>query len=1033
MYNHMDEPQFRGSNLDSLRARVRETCKGHLQWVFEAEIGETGFDANYWVNGRIIKQDGTTSTALPSNSPANMPTQILKACEYLEVFQESTDFTHVLNGLDPLVKAWLKVLNTTKNHLATTWRHVSDSDIASFRLDDHVWIWKALDSIEKLLRKVEGRQTSFPNSDPKTFLKLKSHLASMGKHHTNISTDERWEYTADETRTQILKRFTTEDDISKKRLLAVTRSAQETRFLFHSRDTALYYGLDWGFFADDPKTSIEPWQNLVESQVLHDGENDQLRWDNPLRYALGLYMGVKGQRIDKNYSPPEMVDHARSILFGSSSANGLFPGQLDDTTKKESLFDRERYREFYFHAGFEIPYLLLQASEREIPKKIPLGNSKQCRIDNGLWAHDHKAGVEISEPTGDPIVKQILDRQPKRQILMANTFVSASPTSNKIEKFPLQSDQREKTRKRSISMDRSGQNDGRPPVAPKPFKRRIMFSKFVDPSNIVEMPEEWLYNYPKFLDFEPSHDYKTLREIVEDVDGDNGRVTAEGAEILLKAGPLVKPTNGSDPVAADLFHNESTPLIWIRDVAKHNGKGRKTDESAEPCRGHLMLWNRLSRRRTAEGAKKRIVFLDSVDREAAIICWLASPEAEREHISQFFERHSTSQGFFLDDTASVLNTWETEFHLTFYQFVEDEPEREETEGEGRDQRPAIRSGNKGSCPSPKGKSFYIHEAAMGFRVNGDFFDRYWTCYVIENILQQNDSFGKLSFNNCEHWQQRKVLELILLHRILANISQNTQRIINAVEEKSGVGGNDLFGKSNPEERNIEDLQEVLRVLFTLKNNFASILENIDFWENRESVRGQERPRWTRNDEQKYRRSINRRLALCKRSISELKRQQARIESLIPLVTSIQDGMRAEMSLHEAENIRLFTYATVFFLPVGLASSIFSMSQIPGRKLVISMVVTATVALFFTITVLYTFFFVWDPRSTAKARKILDGVKHPKRWAKQHQDEHSILRWSFKDSRTRMKEFIRKILPSVGSSEKTKTQGEDVESARSETS
>ena len=197
------------------------------------------------------------------------------------------------------------------------------------------------------------------------------------------------------------------------------------------------------------------------------------------------------------------------------------------------------------------------------------------------------------------------------------------------------------------------------------------------------------------------------------------------------------------------------------------------------------------------------------------------------------------------------------------------------------------------------------------------------------------------------------------------------------------------------------------------------------------MRGQERPRWTRNDEQKYGRSINRRLGFCKRSISVLKTQQARIESLISLFTSIMDGMRAEMSLHEAENIRLFTYGTVFFLPVGLASSIFSMSQIPGRTLVVSIVITATIALIITVSVLYTVLIAWKPKSTTKVRGRLDDAIDSKRRSKKFQGEHhGLLRSGVGESSTRVREFIReKLLPAVGSSDKTKTRGDDVESAR----
>ncbi|KAL9628352.1 MAG: hypothetical protein Q9164_007308 [Protoblastenia rupestris] len=189
----------------------------------------------------------------------------------------------------------------------------------------------------------------------------------------------------------------------------------------------------------------------------------------------------------------------------------------------------------------------------------------------------------------------------------------------------------------------------------------------------------------------------------------------------------------------------------------------------------------------------------------------------------------------------------------------------------------------------------------------------------------------------------------------------------------------------------------------------------------------ERPRWTRNDEQKYRRTIQRVLGDNKRTISVLKGQQARIESLIPLVTSIQDGMRAEMSLHEAENIRLFTYVTIFFLPVGLASSIFSMAGVPDRKLIISMVLTAVIALFVTFAVLYTLFFGWGPEHTAKVSGVLASALFWKKDAKD-QTEHAKMRGRVERGWKRMKEVWRNQFP-TGERSKKAASADDVEPAR----
>ena len=227
--------------------------------------------------------------------------------------------------------------------------------------------------------------------------------------------------------------------------------------------------------------------------------------------------------------------------------------------------------------------------------------------------------------------------------------------------------------------------------------------------------------------------------------------------------------------------------------------------------------------------------------------------------------------------------------------------------------------------------------------------------MIENFSKrEDDNFHTFLNQDQEHWQQRKVLELILFERILSTVRQSTDDIIGAIEKgkKTDVEEKYPFGSLRFEDRSIENLQEILQILIILKNNLASILEIIDLWEDRESIRGQERPRWTRNDEQKYRRTIKRRFALQERCIRDLRNQHARIEFLITLVTSAQEAIRSARSLREAENIRLFTYLTAFFLPVGLSSSLFGMGQIPERNVIVTMVVTAAIALSVTALLLY---------------------------------------------------------------------------------
>lgn len=62
-------------------------------------------------------------------------------------------------------------------------------------------------------------------------------------------------------------------------------------------------------------------------------------------------------------------------------------------------------------------------------------------------------------------------------------------------------------------------------------------------------------------------------------------------------------------------------------------------------------------------------------------------------------------------------------------------------------------------------------------------------------------------------------------------------------------------------------------------------------------------------------------------------------------------MRGDLELRGADDIRLFTYVTVIFLPVGFATGIFSMSDTPSSHTLICMAITAVVALLVTVIAL----------------------------------------------------------------------------------
>ncbi|KAJ5116174.1 hypothetical protein N7456_000522 [Penicillium angulare] len=321
------------------------------------------------------------------------------------------------------------------------------------------------------------------------------------------------------------------------------------------------------------------------------------------------------------------------------------------------------------------------------------------------------------------------------------------------------------------------------------------------------------------------------------------------------------------------------------------------------------------------------------------MCYVSSTEQERSNIAQFFDRHAkVDTSYLYDDTAIVFNSWITEVHFRFQKL--------------KDTKMAPQSDSSVRRLRFQGCRYLQHDAhivdeVIGFRIVGDFFDRYWTCHVLHTSSKTEGSTFDEGYQRERHWQQRKVLELILFNSILANVWNSIDVILGKLELQSGILSKDSF-----EDRRPDELLKCFQLLVILKNNIISLQALIEQWNYRESARGQGRPRWTRSDEEKYRKSIDQQLADFEGHIRDIKAMTARIEFLITLVTNAQDAIRSKKSLTEAENITLFTYVTAFFLPTGLAASLFSMSGAPSHTVVSSMVITAAVALLITAGVLW---------------------------------------------------------------------------------
>ncbi|KAJ5721708.1 uncharacterized protein N7483_009642 [Penicillium malachiteum] len=335
------------------------------------------------------------------------------------------------------------------------------------------------------------------------------------------------------------------------------------------------------------------------------------------------------------------------------------------------------------------------------------------------------------------------------------------------------------------------------------------------------------------------------------------------------------------------------------------------------------------------------------------MCYIASPPSERNAIRLFFDRHGKVHvSYFYDNTSAVLNRWETEVHFRFFNVLK-------TKEAGFSPSSAVRQLKGQECKT-FGKNAYLVDTVLSFRILGDFFDRYWTCHLANSFAQSEEPECRSTPHHekkfmSTHWQKRKVLELCLMSEILERVCYSTETILHCIEHgpESNASmakkkGEAYFSKDSFEDRRPAELRECFQLLVIVKNNVNSLQGLVEQWNYRQNSQGRESTRWTRSNEQKYGDTVKQKMAQFEDHVREIKATASRIDFLIVLVTNAQDAIRSN---REEENITLFTYLNVFFLPVGLAVAIFSANGTPEGSVLGYMVATAAVAFLVTICVL----------------------------------------------------------------------------------
>ncbi|PSN70710.1 hypothetical protein BS50DRAFT_673479 [Corynespora cassiicola Philippines] len=912
MFEHL-KPQESNSHsgvremAKTTRQRIRDTCAAHLEWLIERVKPETIFAANYWVTGREILNPESVEV-LAATSLTDTPFHIIKVADFASRFKEDDDVVTVKAAtrmLKIVAREWIEELRKEDKRQLTAFPRPGTQ---KYRLDDHVWIWRALQSLKDLDIDGELETTQQMN---KTKRKRAENSVASG-----LLKDGFWPA---DFQKNVLKRFTTENTTSHKSMIALSRTLAETRFIFHSRDSALLYDTTPAFFGK----SDALWKATLESQKFHK-DNEDSTWDNPLRYAVALILAQKGFRINSRLAE-DMFGEAMEVLLGSSSPNGLFPGQINYTTKKPELFDNPIWRDFYWHASFEIPYI--------------------------LWLYGRKEPFSTSSTAPARPIRRSSDTELVRSKLSRATTVSAM-------------------RKKDMNPDSQRQELRNPEM-----KKSMPFNTLIDQNSIIEMSDEWLYPYPDFLDFDPQNQDNTP----DDIDF----FDLELEKFMLEPEYALQRSQRLEALPVE---QEKLLKGVILDIPKSAQKTKRKTErrtkvpSEDPCEILNVegICEKLKGRRTAIDSKKRLIWLPNSDKHIAYIRKLAHSRSEAPFVKTFFERHLAREKYFFDEVTAVSNVWNTELQLSFYRLIS---------GDNGSQQNVIKF---------PGGDKRMEQASIGFLFIGDFFDRYWTCRFLEtdpkdipnspiystgdNNARTPKSFEELvqstkllspTDREKRPWRQRKVLELLLFDRIIQEILDRYQEILKEISsylvlllatetqvEPTARGVrkvfNALFSAPMDNGRYLSFSKKWPPIQFTLQvieDDLDGTLEKITAWMTREKDREPQRPRWTKNDERKYRSAITKLSILNNQKIRDLQHHRTDIQRLKMSLISRLESTRNELSFQSAENVRFFTYVTVVFLPLGFATAIFSMSGTPGRSELIGMISTAIVALCITVVAL----------------------------------------------------------------------------------
>ncbi|KIW71990.1 hypothetical protein PV04_00214 [Phialophora macrospora] len=808
----------------------------------------------------------------------------------------------------------------------------------------------------------------------------KTNEDELDKHHRKKINNALRELDPAGIRSKITKAFMFSDSKGdlKASKIAVCRCARHSRprTSFHKSDYPLLEAVDWGFFDDEPEGLLPAWSETLRSQDRSDKD-----WDNPLRYATAIFQAVQEQRVKKddhafverqdgqseplskreqsstnlphNSNSPRTVAKSneeakrrplrghnfRDTLLGSVFSSGLFAHEID-------IFKKPVRTTWFAAAGrrYAAAHMLLESDFKDIlPRRERLIMTRSDMAEDDKEKEDDKQREDNKRQSP---VTQELDEEKRKEL-------------RKIRKA----------------------KDGKVPKVSQVGEKRI--EEYHEP--------EWLYNeLPCFskseemddTDLEPSKSKLKLPNFIRKKLGQL-EALLDSEEFIIGDRWLQRQDKNFLPTRLKNKLNKSPSKALIIDVSRSttwktipDPKDLQTEHEMSNA-GELNEF--LKQPRTRAKAKKRLIMLHSATIGSAWVLYKRCPPSERNLMAQFLHRHASFSNLTSKRTSRLANLWTTELHISFYEsyaqpagsmgasgralFVEFQPEELKLQTSSR-------------------VSTFV-KVTVGFQIVGDMYDRSWTCWILAATpelirrasateeLEDDSGDEEPTGNHRYPWlkwivesndgfhPQRRVLEILLFVKIAKEAFTSTNAILEDIDKYLRDEVNRFPpGSTNSSfilasQRNLEIYSQVIRVLKALQLNAEAVNKAVKVWQE-ESSEALEKPRWSRSDEAKYGTKLSHVLQRSRRIREDLQEQEEKIKNKILEVERSNETTVSELSVNLTivqsrtdENVRLFTYATVIFLPLGFSSSLFSMGGSPAHETVQTFSVTAIVVLVLT--------------------------------------------------------------------------------------